>query len=578
MQGRSRSKMIAFAIMGFVLAILAWISHYLLFGQYGFYEDDYWAVTPFINRGWVDLITQIQRAFSHWPQGRPLNHSMPMVFGWAGFHLGGINGIYLLLFVVLATNSYLVAATSRCSASSIPPLLAGASFIFYPADTTRLLITHGAHLHLALTYSLLGLLMLGSRYLFVRLLAYAIASLSLLSYETAYTIFAIGGAFYLLCYSTGRWSWIVVTKHLALSAVPVTCVALIRATLGESRVTAAVGNSGETLRRMLSSLWIGPGTSLTSYWRAWIYGLLNSDRLTVSLAITVLVILGGAILVLNVLDKADDVPPKRPAPVWLLICGASITIGSYGLTIINYPPVQTAGRLTSTHMAAGVGIALFAGGLLGLIEKREGPRTLLLTAYVMAFALAGTMPYLMKIQNDYAIAWSNQKEFWSALLRVLPDLQPDDVVLMAGAPPRETESILSHSWADARILRQLVVFEKGEGQVSFAWLDTSRLPTIAAKIEVQSDGAIVLRPEPWRNYSRPYDRSKTLLLEWQEDGPVRLSRVQIEGPKGLEGRTIKQNRRDYHLSEFAAMIMGISTDDAPPTKTRRPATILSSHE
>jgi hypothetical protein len=450
---------------------------------------------PFLEKNWVDLMAQIKSTFTYWPQGRPLNHSVPMLFGFVGFRLGGVKGIYLLVFCVLLINGWLVAIVSRCSPSAIPALLAGATFIFCPADTTRLLITHGAHLHLSLTYSLIGLLLLRSSVLPVRILAYAVSLLSLLSYETAYTIFAVGGVFYLLCVSTGSWSWKPILTHVVLCAIIVGGVAIIRASLGESHIITAAAQPAETLWRMVSSLWIGPATSLSSYWRAWTYGMFHLDGRTIWTTVLVLVVLVAAIIVLSTQLRSKE-SSTSPTPAWLIVCGVSIIIGSYGLTITDsyYPPIQTAGRLTATHLAAAVGIALSVGGLLGTLESKFGRRALVSSAYVTAFALAGTMPYLFKIQKDYAAAWSNQKEFCVALLRILPDLEPDDMVLMAGLPPRETKSILSNSWADPLVLRNLVTFEQGEEHLSFAWLDS-------AEIELHSD-KISIDPEPWFDHSR----------------------------------------------------------------------------
>jgi hypothetical protein len=427
--GCSRTKTI---FAGFVLAVLAWTSLFLNGRDYGFYEDDYWAVVPYQNTTWAALTDQVRSAFLQWPQGRPLNHSVPMLFGFVGSLLGGVKGIYVLVFCVLLMNCWLVAALSKCSQSQIPSFLAGAAFIFYPADTTRLLIVHGAHLHLSLTYSLIGLLLLRSSRLPFKILAYAVSLLSLLSYETAYAIFAVGGIFYLLSFANGSRRWKTVLTHVLSCAIVLAIVVLIRVSFGEARFATAASNPVETLWRMASSLWIGPMTSLSSYWRAWEYGILHLESRAIWFTAVVLILLLTAIVVLFMTIARQEQRTRGSLPLWLVACGISIAIGSYGLTIINYPPNQIAGRLTSTHLAAGVGIALAVGGLLGTAESKLGPRALLAPAALIAFALAGTAPYFLKIQEDYAAAWSNQKQFWSGVLTALPDLRADDIVLISG--------------------------------------------------------------------------------------------------------------------------------------------------
>ena len=90
-----------------MLSCIVLISFYLRVADYGFYEDDYWAIVPFFKAPVSELWDNTVSQFETWSQGRPLNHSFPMWFSRAGYGLGGVQGIYFLGFLVQSLNAFL---------------------------------------------------------------------------------------------------------------------------------------------------------------------------------------------------------------------------------------------------------------------------------------------------------------------------------------------------------------------------------------------------------------------------------------------------------------------------------------
>ena len=78
-----------------------------------------------------------------------------------------------------------------CIGESGDDCVASLVYLLFPADTTRILLVHTAHIQEAMTFLLLGIWM-WLRGGWTRVLSYPVATLCLLSYET--TLLPFGGA------------------------------------------------------------------------------------------------------------------------------------------------------------------------------------------------------------------------------------------------------------------------------------------------------------------------------------------------------------------------------------------------
>ncbi|MBV8274148.1 MAG: hypothetical protein JO170_02655, partial [Verrucomicrobia bacterium] len=333
-----------------VLACVVLISLYVRVSDYGFYEDDYWAIVPYFktpfSQLWVNMVTE----FHIWSQGRPLNHSIPMWFSRLGYGLGGVPGIYFLGFLVQFLNTFLAYLLLRKSVDLWSAVLGGCLLVLLPADTTHIFLEHSAQLHTSLSCLLIGLLLNRTRFWIV---SYPIAALSLLSYETAFLPFIVFPLFFFD--RKGRVvRWV---AHLAICGAFLIAVLATRLLLSDSRATGVVSQPGDTLWRMISSLWIGPLTSLHTIAKAILEAPHSQTPFAfLFVALVLILLLAVPWLIRGTGNSAPASAISRSRCFTLLFAGLTSWIFSYVLTIVNYPPLQLSGRLTSTHLAAVFGL------------------------------------------------------------------------------------------------------------------------------------------------------------------------------------------------------------------------------
>jgi hypothetical protein len=257
----------------FLVAVTAFLAHFARFPEFGLYGDDYWSIAPHLNGPIKNLWGLLVWDFQYWPTGRPLNHFLPAALSIVGSSIGGLDGIYVLAAAWLALNGGSVFLIVRRILSNRAAVVAALVYVLFPAVSTKMWLVHAAHVEGAMTFLLLGiwLWLKGGRY---RTASYPTAMLALLSYETAFLPFL---AVPLLWASDRRTTIRTWTFHLLLCAAIVASIAAIRLSTGDERAAEAVHQTGETVYRMATSLFIGPLTSGGSFFFAPITGWRHLD-------------------------------------------------------------------------------------------------------------------------------------------------------------------------------------------------------------------------------------------------------------------------------------------------------------
>ncbi|MFY9989184.1 MAG: hypothetical protein WAK31_30800, partial [Chthoniobacterales bacterium] len=434
------------AVVALVLGSVILVALYIRVADYGFYEDDYWGIVPFFKTSFTQAWQATIWDMAHWPTGRPLNHILPEWFSLLGYRIAGVQGIYFLGFLVHSTNAFLLYLLLRRWLDRWSAILGGCLFVLLPADTTRIFLLHNAHIHTSLTFLLAGLLLKRSRF---RILSYPIAGLSLLSYETVFLPFIVFPLFFVD--RTKRISrWLI---HLAGCGAVLLVVFGIRLSLGDSRANSVLTGSGDVLWRMISSLWIGPMTSLETLAKAFSQAPHAQPPFAFLFA-------GLVAALLLVLPKAIDEPAgaagnasSRLESVKVLLAGLASWIFAYALTLVNYPPTQLAGRLTSTHVAGVFGLACtIAAGTAYLRSFTNSNLPRVVATGAMTVFVAVLTLYSFRIQSGFAKAWAQERKFWREVVQLCPDITPNTRILLFGKEPRQNEFILTNSWADPLVL------------------------------------------------------------------------------------------------------------------------------
>jgi hypothetical protein len=499
-------------IAALVLSCVVLFSLYVRVADYGFYEDDYWGIVPWLKAPISDLWASTIDLLQTWPTGRPLNHILPPWFSWIGYHIDGFQGIYLLGFLVHSVNAFLIYLLLRKWLDHWSAILGGCFLVLLPPDTTRILLLHNAHIHTSLTFLLLGLLIQETRF---RILSYPIAGLSLLSYETAFLPFIVFPLFFVGRNKRIR-QWVI---HLAGCAAVLAIVFGIRLHLGDARANSVISGPGGMVWRMVSSMWIGPETSLHTLVKAVVEAPHSQSSFAFVFAGLVVIML----LTLPRLIRKDESGiadfPSQAEIVKVLLAGLASWIFAYALTLTNYPPTQLAGRLTSTHIAAVFGLACAMAA--GVSYFRSLSPTLKIVTTATASLLIGLFVlYSFRIQSGYATSWSQERVFWRQVVRLCPDIDPATRIILLGKEPSQNQFILANSWADLHVLED--AFAGDDHPLLFYYGGMAKLADIRYE-----DGVVTWKPLFWGDEREALNLDDVIILSENGNDITRISECQI---------------------------------------------------
>jgi hypothetical protein len=504
-----------------VLAVAVFVAHFKRFAQFGFYEDDYWSVAASVGLTVKEVWARAQNYFQYWPTGRPLNHLLPTLLGYVGARLGGLEGIYALAAAWLVVNAWLVYRLALKFLPSAVALTAGLTYVLFPADTTRLLLIHAAHIQGAMTFSLVGLL-LWRRGGIARLLAYPIAGLSLLSYETAYISFLCAPVL-LADHAEFRrlFTW---AAHAAGCSIVLGLVVLARVVTGGWHTSAneVLGKPTQAVTRAITSLYLGPLTDL----RAFGHAVVEGGRHTDVWAIAAAAVLALLLLAWYLRPHGEaDLGPGESAKSgfsgslgWLTVRVIAVWPASYVLTLINYPPTQLAGRMTSAHTAAALPVALLAGCVHAAIARRSRTWRRWSTVFVLV-GLFLTLSYNQFVQREYVRMWLVQRHFWQQVIALCPDIDSSTTILVAGTvSPERSDIIAANSWADYETCRRLFGVDAAGNGPQFTHLGVLQGTVPFRRV----DSGVEWKPQFWGGPYRRIDTNDLILLR---SDAGRLSRV-----------------------------------------------------
>src|SRR5437667_4833672 len=227
----SREAPIALALS----ALLAWTAQFHHFRDFGLYEDDYWFISEAMGKNLDYLLGRLHTTFTALPQGRPFGFFLPDLFSFVGDKLGGLAAIYLLGFVIVTLNTFLCYRLLRVRIPVAPAAVGAAIFCLFPADTTKILLTHDFQLQPSITFALLASLACAAER---EPLAYGLGAGALLPYESAcLALFALP----LFVRPWDRSTPRTLAVHVAGLFGILLVVVLVRFAVGEGRATGSAG-------------------------------------------------------------------------------------------------------------------------------------------------------------------------------------------------------------------------------------------------------------------------------------------------------------------------------------------------
>jgi hypothetical protein len=171
-----------------MMTAVIFISHFLLCTKFGIYEDDYIYVLPTFNWSSIDWLHAIINDVLSPSQGRPLYYVLQDTLSFFTTHGGNPVGGYVVSFVIVTINSFLMFRLLRRMLSPMAGFVGAMTLILFPIDTSRQILMHQAALLLPMTILLIALnCYVGGR----KAAAFVLASMLLLTYESFYLPFLI---------------------------------------------------------------------------------------------------------------------------------------------------------------------------------------------------------------------------------------------------------------------------------------------------------------------------------------------------------------------------------------------------
>ncbi len=420
----------------------------------------------------------------------------------------------MLGYAIVVLNAVLCYLLLRRRQSQTVALLGGLGFLLFPADTTKILLTHDFQLQPSLTFLLLAsIAYLDGR----RILPYVLIVGSLISYESPFVVFF---GVPLLDQPWTRQTWRALARHVVILLGVLGLGILVRIVAGEGRAVGATSGVLEILPRILGSLAIGPTRALLLFG----YGPLRALP-TWGLEIAVLAVLVGVCL-FWVCRRLRPEPVNRRF-VELLVSGLVLLVLGYVLAFTHYPPTAVAGRSTSVHLAATLGGAIVFAAIASRVLSAGWVGSALVAAYIAV--LGG---YYLTIQRDFLVAWEQQKTFWTEIVHCCSDLQDGTVLVVETDQPLGTTMIGGNSWADPLVPRLLYRFPSD-------WENPPRLFTLApdwtSRIEPAPDGGWQWRvpAATWDEHTEPLPAGNLVVLRYQ-DGQL----VRVDGSLSVDGGSI----------------------------------------
>lgn len=438
-----------------IIPFLIWVTYFLSSNNFGLYEDDYHRIPPIMWMNKNELWDLFMKTI--FAQGRPFHDGLIFVFSLIGFKLNGLQGIYFIGYLIVTINCILFYFfLIKISDNDIFIITGTLAFCLYPADTTRTFLTHSLGLQTSLTFFLIAShLYLSHR----KNLSYLVIILCLFCYETFFLLFLPIPFLQIDKKQTLTKDFI---SHSTILSTQLILVAIVRKLTGESRVSEM--DLGTTIITIMKQIIIGPMVSMKMY----LYRSFQAfSTLTIQSFLIWFIGFVTIFLVIFYYYKREKLSEKilidSEKKVYFndLIRLISVSIA---MLLLAYPLTFTVnamdinGRNSRVHSAAIVGASILIGCLCALIfyvAKNYLFKNVAIAIIASGFSLL--IIFGINVQLDYQKSWAYQRQFWTDVVNLCPDLEENTVILVEGNLPTVTQ-IYPFEWTISSILPNMYEF------------------------------------------------------------------------------------------------------------------------
>lgn len=533
----NRISPISMIILIIFLAGLAWFSRYFLSSGFGLYEDDLTFIPAAIEADFIGVLSMIAGYFSSLAQqGRPFMWSWVVLLSHLGWQVGGLQGMYVIAFLVWLTNILLFTLLLRkIHPSLLFTAVGGIAYVLFSADTNQAFLFNAFGLQSSITFLLLALHLYVRNQKF-RWGAYILLVIVILTYETPYWLFL--AAPFLTELKSRALTRRLLENTLIVSLMFIV-IYFLRYLSGEARVVGL--GFPDMVIIPLKHMAIGPFVGLGIYFLRPILVLQN-----ISTTLLAAVITGSVIIfaLLNWLHRTTNHPGAKLKlfPInrdWfsrldihvqrdlrLLLAGLLMLVFAYPLTIL-LRSYAISGRETRVHLAAVVGASIVVTCVVMLFYSllaKEKFRVILMALVSLVFGFNFAFGFI--IQKAYVRAWDLQKAFWQEALPLVSDASDGTAILIDGLNFEDVLYIDANTWNLPRVLPQLMVFPD-DWEIPprvFRLIDNWETNIIRQPGQFSIDGNNSVAPS--RTYG-DYQQDRAMFLIYEENVLNRLFEVQI---------------------------------------------------
>ncbi|HEY9701017.1 MAG TPA: hypothetical protein V6C58_01130, partial [Allocoleopsis sp.] len=454
-------------------AIITFIAHFWHFPNLGLYEDDYFLISQPMTMNLKDFAD-----FMSWhilnfnvTEGRPLLYLIEFSLGWIGHLIGDFQPLYLINYLVIFTDAILCYFFLKSLWNQPIFVFSGTlAFILYPADTNHAYLTN------VCIYTAIALLLSAFlTYIYnLKLLSYLLIFASLFCYETVFPLFIIAP---LLKNTWDKNIFKSLGKHTIILVLMLLTVFVARKLTGEARISNL-----DTLTLILTPLKqmaIGPVVSMSMFiYRPWQTLLhLNSELIIFIIVAFIGIFFGLYQLTINpeLADQQINNNDNYPIIKKLACLGLTLLILSYPL-FFTRSAMAINGRDSRVHTTAVIGASLLIGLIVYLLVNftKNYRFTQQLTQGSLAIFFALLLGFGLTVQQANELTWKYQQSFWTDIIKLCPDLQPETIILV-DAPLKIGEHLHSFiQWGTPLTLRQIYHFPD-------SWAQLEKMPVMNDK-------------------------------------------------------------------------------------------------
>lgn len=548
----------------FVILAVTWVAHFWYFQERGVYEDDLAHIVPYMDASFDDLMSFSKDVLSEtFKTGRPLGKIIPALLTFMGMHLGGLSGIFLIAYVVIACNALLVFLILLRTFGLSIAFPASILFTLFPADATKPFITHAFHLQGSMLIGFIALYFYVSRR---RFFSYVLSALCLFYYESGILPFFAAP---LLKPVKEHLSKKEVVVHWATIFSMMLIVFILRAAGGDRRIgdehylpLSGIFTPLILALRTVGSLILGPIMTILSYPYAFLKTLYRFNT-----GVGIAIIFGSILIALGFYFLPYQKKGYKEKPVlfetghirffrrlrypnihdnvyrafWV---GVLMIFIGYLFGSAKFPGFHLWGRMSRIHYAAAFGIALAGGVMLSLLLAmfKLNRKKKMIGSLFLGLIMGMLVGYGVVIQQDYNKSWNNKKWFWSHVLALCPDITENTkVIVIDKGLPKETHAIYSlRGWEMPFYFDRLYHFPP-------EWKNPPRLFMLKANWieEIKKEGEEYYWMVPFFNNRELLQFSNLIILKMENGEMMRSKEILVEEGEKYQLKPYAQKTKDF---------------------------------